>query len=195
MVGRLQGSRTKIFILLILIGLFVAILAYQIWTRRIGPAPSIPSPSTSPMSAMEPKRSVRLFFSSPDEESLREEMREIKVARSMEDEATTTLQELIKGPRSELVSTIPAGTQLRQLYIDRRGTAYADFSPELRDNHPGGSRAELLTVYSIVDTLAYNFEQIKRVKIMIGGSEADTLAGHVDLRKPLRPRLDFDARG
>ena len=144
---------------------------------------------------MEPKRSVRLFFSSPDEESLREEMREIKVARSMEDEATTTLQELIKGPRSELVSTIPAGTQLRQLYIDRRGTAYADFSPELRDNHPGGSRAELLTVYSIVDTLAYNFEQIKRVKIMIGGSEAETLAGHVDLRKPLRPRLDFDARG
>jgi len=143
---------------------------------------------------MEPKRSVRLFFSSPDEDSLQEEIREIKVGRSMVDEAKTSLQELIKGPKSELVSTIPAGAQIRQLYIDRRGTAYVDFSPELRDDHPGGSRAELLAVYSIVDTLAYNFEQIKRVKIMIGGSETETLAGHVDLRTPLRPRLNFDAR-
>jgi len=104
------------------------------------------------------------------------------------------LLELIKGPGSELVSPLPPGIQLRQLYIDGQGIAYVDFGPALRDLHPGGSRAELLAVYSIVDTLAYNFDQVKRVKILIEGSEIETLAGHIDLRRPLKPRVDFDER-
>lgn len=125
---------------------------------------------------------------------MQEEVREVRMAGAIDQEAKITLIELIKGPRSGLLSPLPPGTQLRQLYIDGRGIAYADFSAELRDHHPGGSDAELLTVYSIVDTLACNFEQIKKVKILVDGSEVDTLAGHIDLRKPLKPRIDlYDA--
>ena len=148
------------------------------------------APSTS-LPSLEPKRSLRLFYVSPDEEFLQEEIREIKVGRMVDEEAKLALAELIKGPHSDLLSPLPPGTRVRQLYIDGQGIAYVDFSPELRDNHPGGSKAELLSVYSIVDTLAYNFEQIKRVKILINGSEVETLTGHLDLRKPLKPRLDF----
>jgi spore germination protein GerM len=159
-------------------------------TTISSPRLSVPS---SALPSLEPKRSLRLFFASPDEDSLREEIREIKIGRSLDEEAKIALAELIKGPHSELLSPIPPGTRLRQLYIDGQGIAYVDFSAELRDRHPGGSKAELLSVYCIVDTLAYNFEQIKRVKILIDGSEVETLAGHIDLRRPLKPRMDFES--
>jgi spore germination protein GerM len=165
------------------------VLLYQ-FRKPVSSKPGL-QPSGSIPPSLEQKRSVRLFFSSPTEDALQEEVREIKLAGAIDQEARVALMELIKGPRSDLLSTLPPGTQLRQLYIDGRGIAYVDFSAELRDRHPGGSNAELLAVYSIVDTLAYNFEQIKRVQILVNGSEIDTLAGHVDLRRPLKPRIDI----
>ena len=39
----------------------------------------------------------------------------------------------------------------------------------------------MLTIYSIVNTLVLNMEEIRWVKLLIGGQEAATLAGHVDL--------------
>lgn len=110
----------------------------------------------------------------------------------IDQEAKAVIMELVKGPHSDLISPLPPGTQLRQLYIDGQGIAYVDFTAELRDRHPGGSNAELLAVYSIVDTLACNFEQIKQVKILVDGSEVDTLGGHIDLRRPLKPRLNLN---
>jgi len=53
--------------------------------------------------------------------------------------------------------------------------------------HPGGSAAELLTVYAVVHAVTANLPTIQRVQILIDGREADTLAGHVDLRRPLEP--------
>ena len=65
-----------------------------------------------------------------------------------------------------------------------RGTAYVDFTVDIRDRHPGGSEAELLAIYSIVNSLVLNVDEVKKVKILIEGREADTLAGHIDLRFP-----------
>ena len=45
---------------------------------------------------------------------------------------------------------------------------------------------ELLTVYSVVNTLLVNLPTMTEVQILIDGQEADSLAGHVDLRRPLR---------
>ncbi|HPW21762.1 MAG TPA: GerMN domain-containing protein, partial [Vicinamibacterales bacterium] len=50
---------------------------------------------------------------------------------------------------------------------------------------PGGSQHELLTVYAIVDTLTANLPAITSVQILVDGREVDSLAGHVDLRRPL----------
>jgi len=187
--GHLKKSRIKSIVLLILVGILSMVLLYQ-FRKPVSSRPGLQPSGLIPPS-LEQKRSVRLFFSSPTEDALQEEVREIKLAGAIDQEARVAVMELIKGPRSDLLSTLPAGTQLRQLYIDGRGIAYVDFSAELRDRHPGGSNAELLAVYSIVDTLAYNFEQIKRVQILVDGSEIDTLAGHVDLRRPLKPRIDI----
>jgi hypothetical protein len=66
------------------------------------------------------------------------------------------------------------------------GVAYVDLTPAVSADHPGGVRTELMTVYSIVNTLALNVSAVDRVKILVGGKEADTLAGHIDIRHPLQ---------
>jgi hypothetical protein len=55
--------------------------------------------------------------------------------------------------------------------------------------HPGGSTNELLTIYTIVDALTLNLPAITAVQLLVDGKEVDTLAGHVDLRRPLPKNL------
>jgi germination protein M len=45
---------------------------------------------------------------------------------------------------------------------------------------------ELFTVYTIVNTITTNLPDVQSVQLLIDGREVDTLAGHVDLRRPLR---------
>ena len=71
------------------------------------------------------------------------------------------------------------------MFVGERGDAYVDFSGSLRTNHPGGSASEILTVYAIVSAITDNLPAITSVQILIEGHEVDTLAGHVDLRRPL----------
>jgi len=42
-----------------------------------------------------------------------------------------------------------------------------------------------------VNALALNVPEINAVQIMINGSEVDTLAGHIDLRQPLEPNMQW----
>lgn len=161
-----------------------------------GFAPGPPVPHTPPVvedtSRTETTtRVVRLFFAAPDADKLQAEERTISRAASFVGEAKQAVDELIKGPQGDLNPTIPEGTELRQLYIDGQGTAYVDFSRDLQTKHPGGTVGELLTIYSIVDTLTANFEEIERVKILVEGSEVLTLAGHIDTRRPFRPRYSL----
>ncbi|MEM1177907.1 MAG: GerMN domain-containing protein [Acidobacteriota bacterium] len=50
-----------------------------------------------------------------------------------------------------------------------------------------GSKQELLTVYSVVNTVVLGSEEVERVVLMVDGKQPETLAGHVDLTRPLRP--------
>jgi hypothetical protein len=43
----------------------------------------------------------------------------------------------------------------------------------------------MLTLRSIMQTLVANVPEVKRVQILIEGREVETLAGHVDIRRPL----------
>ena len=85
--------------------------------------------------------------------------------------------------------TIPKETTLKALYITGNGTAYVDFSGEIRTHHPGGVKNEMLTLYSIVNTLILNISDIRNVKILIDGHESDTLNGHIDIRFPINANM------
>jgi hypothetical protein len=85
-----------------------------------------------------------------------------------------------------LASTIPQGSTLRGIFVSERNEAFVDLDPTIRSAHPGGTLQELMTVYTIVNALLTNLPTLQEVQILIGGQEVDTLAGHVDLRRPLR---------
>jgi germination protein M len=70
--------------------------------------------------------------------------------------------------------------------VSERGDAFVDLGPEIVSGHPGGSAAELLTVYALVNAVTSNLPAIGRVQILVDGREIESLAGHVDLRRPLR---------
>jgi spore germination protein GerM len=89
------------------------------------------------------------------------------------------------------VSLIPPGTMLRAFYATDRGDAFVDVSSEIVSGHAGGSSTELLTVYAIVNAVTANLPAVQRVQILIDGSEVNTLAGHVDLRRPLERDLSL----
>lgn len=124
---------------------------------------------------------VNLYFSDSQAMYLVPEKRKIPQTPSL---ARQAVIELIKGPEnSDLYPTIPEGTQVNELYI-AGDIAYIDLSEEIFKNHPGGSSGELMTVYSIVNTLT-EISQIKGVQILVEGNEKKSLIGHIDISMPL----------
>ena len=101
----------------------------------------------------------------------------------------TIIAALIRGPGQKLAPTMPQNTPLRALYINEEGTCYVDLSADIQENHPGGVATELLTVYSIVNSLILNIAEIETVKILIEGQESLTLAGHIDIRFPFKANM------
>lgn len=136
-----------------------------------------------------------LFYVAEDGSRLVGADREVVYAEGPVDQARRLMEALVepldKTADKPLLQAIPADTKLRTLFITDTGDAFVDFSPELSTKHPGGSLSELLTVYAIVDTLTVNLPAIVRVQILVDGKEVDTLAGHVDLRRPLVKNLTW----
>ena len=111
------------------------------------------------------------------------------------DRAKQILADLITGPTGKTgLRALPSGTELRQVYVLENGTAYVDFSSELKRGLRGGSSEELYTVYSIVNSVALNIPEIRRVGLLVDGQPIDTLNGHLDLRRPLPPDLSVIRR-
>ena len=94
-----------------------------------------------------------------------------------------------KGPQQGLARTIPAETAVRALYLTPAGICYLDLTSGVAENHPGGIRSELLSIYSIVNSLVLNVAEIEAVKILINGDESMTLAGHIDLAIPIKANM------
>ena len=140
-----------------------------------------------------PTKTITLFFLSEEDNLLHPEEREIPDNPSVAHQASRTIEELLKGSQRYSLSSFPEETKLRELFITREGIAYVDFSGEISDEHISGSSAEIRTVFTIVNSLTYNFKSIKRVFILIEGIEKETLAGHIDLSRPLLPRYDLVA--
>ncbi|MHB8486003.1 MAG: GerMN domain-containing protein [Candidatus Acidiferrales bacterium] len=88
---------------------------------------------------------------------------------------------LITNPPTPAQRTLPVGATLLSFYILPDGTAVADFSDALASEMPSGILSEWMAVDSIVQTLAANMPGIARLKILIHGQEAETLAGHIDI--------------
>jgi len=183
-----QKSRGgKILFFLILIGVGLVLLFHQQIFRSV-------KPLTKRRSALPERKEVLLYFSDNEGEYLVGEKRKILRKSAVQDEAKEMIIELIKGPNGKLIRTLPPRTELLTLEISNTGVARVNFTPALSKDHPGGSSAEIMTVYSIVNSLSVNFPQIRRVQILIDGKPIATIVGHLSLEQPVSPKPDLIKR-
>ncbi len=106
---------------------------------------------------------------------------EIPLSAEPVERSKQLLNALITMAPAPEVRTLPADATLLAFYIQPDGTGIADFSDVLSTGIPSGILSERLAVNSITQTLAANMTGIQKIKILIHGQPADTLAGHLDL--------------
>jgi spore germination protein GerM len=185
-----KGGSGRFFLFLIIIGVGL-FLAYQFRQEIFDSLKPLLEKKPEKKTAVKEKKIVTLYFSEEEGEYLVGEKREIPKKESVEEEAKEAIIELIRGPRGELIPTLPSQTELLGLQLDQRGLARVNFNRALTKNHPGGSSAEMMTVYSVVNSLTSNFPNIKRVQFLVEGKQVETIAGHLSLRQSVPPKPDL----
>lgn len=125
-----KSGLKKVFLLLILVGIGIGLLflfhqelsdSIRPWLERRG--------------LFGQKKEVTLYFSDREAEYLIGEKREIKKKEDVEDEASELIQELIKGPKGQLLPTLPSRTKLLSLHLDGKGMAKVNFNKALSKDH------------------------------------------------------------
>ena len=150
-------------------------------------APAAPVAPDAPAALAVPRIKATLYFASEDGMRLVPAEVEVPLAEGVVAQARSIVEaQLSAQAPAPLLSTIPKGAALRGIFVSQRNEAFVDLDPIIRSAHPGGTLQELMTVYTIVNVLLTNLPNLGEVQILIGGQEVDTLAGHVDLRRPLR---------
>jgi len=143
--------------------------------------------------ATDPPMAVTIFFPTANAETLLSaEQGQIFKSSELANRAKQILQKVLEGPTNgALLPAIPKDARVQEVFLSGDGVAYVDFSNAISVNHPGGIQNEEATIYSIVDSLTYNLPEIRQVKILIGGAEKETLAGHCLLLLPLEMDLSI----
>jgi len=186
--NKIKRNKNKMKVLLLLMVVGTGLLFFSLFYQKIF---NSLTPWLEQWGVLGERKVVSLYFSDDEGEYLIGEKREILKRNRVEEEAKETLLWLIKGPKGKLISTLPPRTELLTLQLDEQGVATVNFSHALSGDHPGGSSAEMITVYSIVNSLTLNFPEIKRVQFLVEGKAIETIAGHLSLKQPLSSNPDL----
>jgi hypothetical protein len=135
-----------------------------------------------------------LFYVSEDGTRLVAVPSEVPYAEGTVDQARRLVEEQLKPAPPPYAQALPEGTTVRAVFLTERDEAFVDLSGDVTTKHTGGSLDELLSIYAIVNALTVNLPAISRVQILVDGHEVDSLAGHVDLRRPLPQNLTWVTR-
>ncbi len=130
---------------------------------------------------------VQLFVIVPGLERLIPVPRTVAAPPTLEGQIQRTVEELINWVGTDTISPVAPESRLRETWVSPGGIAYLDFENSFYDFSGGGSLGELHTIYGIVATLTVSFPGIVAVQFLLDGQRMETLAGHVDLSRPLLP--------
>ncbi len=108
----------------------------------------------------------------------------------------TILNLLIQGPSQlsssgseSLISLVPIETKIISVYTNE-GVCFVDLSEEFITKHMGGSTGEMLTIYSIVNTIT-NLDNINKVQFLIEGAKRAEFKGHIEFDGLFQRNLDL----
>lgn len=156
------------------------------------PPPPAPEQPVEPVEL--PSRTVRLWFEG-DSNRLTPESVELALPETDGEALKPLLKALLEKTGEDDPRPVPDGIEIRAGYLLPDGTAIVDLGgPLLLEGWKTGSDAEVMLVYSVVQTATDNLPSVKRVQLLVNGQPADTLAGHVSIEHPLRPIAGLIAR-
>ena len=140
-----------------------------------------------------PERKIKatLYYISEDGLSLPGVQREVPFAESIDEQARRIVEAQLGAAPLRTHRRSPQARRFVRCSSAERGDAFVDLERRGTDQTSGRRALRLFTIYSIVNALTVNLPAITRVQILIDGKEADTLAGHVDLRHPLQKNLKW----
>ena len=81
--------------------------------------------------------------------------------------------------------SFPRAPRCARSYVTERGDAFVDLSREVSAAIRAGRSPSCSPCHAIVNAVTANLPAVQRVQILVDGKEVDTLAGHVDIRRPL----------
>jgi Sporulation and spore germination len=177
------STRAKFYVAAIVVA-----LCFAAWgVSRMIPQPRASAPPPTPAAAPVETAHITatLYYGSSDGRSLVPVRREVPLASGVVEQGRQILTVQLQDAPQPYARVVPQGTTLRAFYVTDRGEAFVDLSSEVMTAHPGGSFTELMTVYSIVNAVTANLPAVQRVQLLVDGKEVDTIAGHVDVRRPL----------
>ena len=128
------------------------------------------------------KTTVSLYFGDAMGEGLVIERRNVEIPSSSTVERVI-VDEIIKGPSvANNISVIPQGVKVLSVETKNR-VCFVNLSKEFIDKFSGGSSGEVLTVYSIVNSLT-ELDTVGSVQLLIEGEKKDTLS-HMAINEPI----------
>ena len=138
---------------------------------------------------------ANLFYVSDDGAELVSVVREVPFGATPAEQARQIVEAQVRTPTDGNLSAIPNGTKVRAVFLGAHGDAYVDLSSEAAIGHHGGTLDEALAVFAIVNAITSNLPDVTAVQILVDGKEVDSLAGHLDLRQPIRRATDWIRKG
>lgn len=128
------------------------------------------------------KLTVKVYY--PDEQGMKLQAVKKTVKLGGTDKYTAALKALVDGTREKGLATIvPKQAKLKSVKV-QGDTAFVDFDENLIKKFIGGSTGEEMLVGSIANTLT-EFEEIKKVQLLVEGKKIESISGHLDLTKPV----------
>lgn len=150
-------------------------------SREPRPIPQINEPAAS--------RKGVLFFV-VNGTHLAREARDLESCGGTEECLKDLLDELVSGPVGDLDEALPASALVNSVRLEGN-LAIVDMNQAFVSDMPAGSSAEVLAVYSLVNTVCVNYPAVTSVKITVEGAVASGMK-HLDLNEPLSPDYSLE---
>ncbi|MBP5092637.1 MAG: GerMN domain-containing protein [Abditibacteriota bacterium] len=191
-----KTKKNKSALIIIAVAVICAVLAagiryYTETHKNAKPAPKATSAEMTAEKAPADAPKVIVYMAETTPTGIKLAPTEVAVPPSSEDEpkADFALKVLLKsGKAGESEALIPKDTELISPISVKGDVAYVDFNEAISDNFSGGSEMEALTINAIAHTVVKNSNpNVKKVKILIEGRDAETIGGHFELFDPVEP--------
>lgn len=135
-------------------------------------------------------KSIYLLYPSDDNKLHRYEIK-IEVENDFLIEVKKVLEAYLgTKPQSPLDNPFPEGSSINSIFILDDKSVVIDLNSKCAT--PCGSDEEIFRIYGIINTLNLNYNEIKKVKILIDGYEREVFAGHIDISNFLPPEKSLN---